>query len=434
MSRTLRRHRTGRAVALGLIGVLTASLLAACGGGSESGGKITLTWYINPDPATSYLSGQELLAKQCSTSKYTITTQELPTDATSQRQQLAYRLAARDSSIDLMSMDPAFTAEFAAAEFLAPLPPAYVKAFSKGKLAGILATATFGGKVIADPFWANTQLLWYRKSFAKKAGLNMSKPVTWNQIIDAASDNGGTIGVQANLYEGYSVWINALIMGAGGNILTNTAAGADANVTIDSPAGRKAAAVIEKLAHSKAAESDLTVSNEGTDLTPFATPQGAFQVNWTFIYSNYKTDPTVSKDLGWAPYPRTVADKPSRAPVGGINLGISAFSQHIPQALQASKCITSIKSQVQYAIQTGNMPASAAAYTNKRLEKNYPASLLTMFRDSSKTGGPRPNSPQWAAVSQALQNKWHPPTSVTQSTPASSAGYIKDVLEQKALL
>src|SRR5581483_5483379 len=91
--------RRQRAVALGVVLAASASVLAACGGSS---GPPTLTWYINPDPASDTLSGQALLAKQCSTKQYTIKTQELPSDATSQRQQLAYRLAARDSSIDLM--------------------------------------------------------------------------------------------------------------------------------------------------------------------------------------------------------------------------------------------------------------------------------------------------------------------------------------------
>ncbi len=70
-------------------------------------------------------------------------------------------------------------------------------------------------------------MLWFRKSFAQKAGLDMTKPVTWNQIIDAASSNGGTVGVQANLYEGYAVWINALIAGAGGQIVADTSKGVE---------------------------------------------------------------------------------------------------------------------------------------------------------------------------------------------------------------
>ena len=103
------------------------------------------------------------------------------------------------------------------------------------------------------PFWSNTQVLWYRKSFVEKAGIDMEQPVTWDQIIEAASDNGGKIGVQANKYEGYSVWINALISGAGGEIASETEKGVDAQIDIASDAGLEAARVIEELAASEAA-------------------------------------------------------------------------------------------------------------------------------------------------------------------------------------
>ena len=61
--------------------------------------------------------------------------------------------------------------------------------------------------MFAIPLWANTQVLWYRKSLADAAGLDMSQPVTWDQVIKAASDNNGSVGVQANKYEAYVVLI-----------------------------------------------------------------------------------------------------------------------------------------------------------------------------------------------------------------------------------
>ena len=49
------------------------------------------------------------------------------------------------------------------------------------------------------------------------------------------------IGVQANRYEGYMVWINALVVSAGGQIITNVDKGKDATPAIASPAGDAAA-------------------------------------------------------------------------------------------------------------------------------------------------------------------------------------------------
>jgi len=430
-----RPTRRARALAIGAVLALTAGLLAACGGSS---GKPTLTWYINPDPSAPAGSkgpfGQAGIAARCSTKDYTIKVQQLPGDATQQRIQLARRLAAKDSGIDLMSLDPVFTGEFANAGFLAPIPDQLAQEIKSTTLSGAVDGATWNGKLVVAPLWANTQLLWYRKSFAQKAGLDMTKPVTWDQIIKAASDNGGTVGVQANKYEGYVVWINALIEGAGGSIIQDASKGSDAKVTIDSNAGRDAAAVIKDLAGSGAAEGDLSVSNEGTVLGPFASSKGAFIVNWTFIYSNYKDDKATLADLGWTRYPETVAGTPSKPPLGGINIGINKHSSHVDDATAAAQCITSSDNQVTYAVDTGNMPASKAAYDSPDLKKAYPSDLLQAFSSSIDAAGPRPVTPYWSDISSAIQSTWHSPRSVGSGTPKKSADFITDVLKGRKLL
>ena len=188
--------------------VCTASL-AACSG--DDGGTPELIWYINPDAG-----GQDAVAEACSTDAYTISTQVLPQDSSQQRIQLARRLAAGDPAIDLMSLDPPFTAEFANAGYLAEIPQDMQDKFREQAFDSAATAATWEDELVVAPFWSNTQVLWYRKSFVEKAGIDMEQPVTWDQIIEAASENGGKIGVQANKYEGYSVWINALISGARG--------------------------------------------------------------------------------------------------------------------------------------------------------------------------------------------------------------------------
>ena len=116
-----------------------------------------------------------------------------------------------------MSIDPPYTAEFANAGYLAKIPQDLQDKLKEQSFKGAIEAATWDDQLVVAPFWSNTQVLWYRKSFVEKAGLDMSKPVTWDQIIDAAAKNGGKVAVQANKYEGYVVWINALISGAGGD-------------------------------------------------------------------------------------------------------------------------------------------------------------------------------------------------------------------------
>src|SRR4051794_11724224 len=419
-----RRRLSAGAVAL----ATAAGVLTACGGSSS--GKTTLVWYINPDAG-----GQAAIAKTCSTDQYTITTQTLPQDANQQRVQLARRLEAHDSGIDLMSIDPPYTAEFANGGLLAPIPDSEQATLKDQSFQGATDAATWNGQLVVYPFWSNTQVLWYRKSFVDKAGLDMSQPVTWDQIIKAAADNGGTVAVQANKYEGYVVWINALVSGAGGTLVTDAAKGVDATVTIDSPAGEDAAKVIENLANSTAAPPDLSIAQEGQAGATFGTPQGAFMVNWTYIWHNYDTtQPDVAKDIGYAMYPETVQGKTSRPPYGGIGIGVSAYSSHIDDASKAAACIVKPENQGTNAELTGNMPASEAGYQDPKLKELYPPELLALFQKSLDAAAPRTVTPYWSDISGALQSTWHPPTAVNQNTPASSSTFIESVLQGKSLL
>jgi len=422
---------------LPLAAAALAALAAAACSGPPDAGKPTLTWYINPDPAPppglEGPFGQPGIAARCSTAGYTIRTAQLPTSASEQRIQLARRLAAGDDSIDLVSLDPVFTAEFADAGFLAPIPPERQRSFADGVLAGAIEGAMWEGELAVVPMWANTQVLWYRKSFAERVGLDMERPVTWDMIIDVAASHGGKVGVQANKYEGYVVWINALIKGAGGEIVSDVEAGDDATVNLASDAGAEAARIVRKLATSPAAEADLSVSNEGTVLGPFA-QAGGFQVNWSFVYTHYPENSVVRDDIGWARYPRTAAGQPSRPPIGGINIGIGAATRHPGEALEAVACITSLENQVRFAIETGQMPALEAAYDAPGLTNRFPADLLALYRESIEEAGARPATPYWATIVNAILSRWHPPRSVDPGkTPEQSERFVRSVLRGDAL-
>lgn len=435
----MRTSRYRSRVAVMLCAASATMGLAACGGGDD--GTAQLNWYINPD-------GQDTLtaiAERCSTDDYTIAIQLLPASATDQRTQLARRLAAEDNSTDLMSLDPVFVAEFANAGWLERFPDdAANRVVDDDVLTGAAETVRWDDGVYAAPQWANTQVVWYRKSLAEAAGLDMEQPVTWDQIIDAAADNNGTVGVQANRYEAYTVWINAMVLGAGGEIISDTEAGRDATVEIDSDAGVAAAEIIAKLAASDARQPDFTVSNEGTSLGRMfpedqdaAGGAGEFMLNWTFVYKNYEGQVSDEDfaDLGWARYPQTVEGEPSRPPIGGIDIGVGAYSDHTDLALQAAECITDVEAQTALAVNDGLMPARQSAYDSDELQEAYDPTLLELFQVSIEEGGPRPKSAFYSQISSAIQSVWHSPTAVDPATtPQESATFLRDVLDGRRLL
>src|SRR3954463_413099 len=333
--RRRRRGIAGTAVAL-----IASGTLAACGGGG-SGGTPTLTWYINPDSG-----GQDKIAASCSApanGAYKLKTPVLPRNSDAQREQLVRRLAAHDDSIDLMSLDVVFAPELAQAGFLAPVPEDVASDVSEGVVQGSLASAKWDGKLVAVPFWANTQLLWYREAVAEAAGLDMTKPVTWDQIVKAAQDQKKLVSAQGRRAESLTVWFNALIESAGGHIITKNNTDPDKiQLGFDTPAGKRAGEVMQGVATSGVVGPAFSTSNEDTSATQFEGPDAGFMVNWPFVWAQAQTkvkagtlEKSVPEDYGWALYPRVDADTPSAPPLGGINLGVSKFSHYVDQAYQA---------------------------------------------------------------------------------------------------
>jgi len=423
-----------------LVAALLVAPLALAGCGGDEGGTPTLTWYINPDNG-----GQKTLAAQCSDASggaYRITTQVLPNDATAQREQLIRRLAAGDSSVDLMSLDPVFVAEFANAGYLTTITDeADVAQLTADVLPAALEAAYWKDELVATPFWANTQLLWYRKSVAAAAGIDPAAgPVTWEQLIEAAEAQGKTFAVQGNRYEGYMVWINALTMSAGGQILSDPEAGDEATPSMAGPAGDAAAEIVGGLARSAAAPPGISTSDEEEARSTFQGGRGGFMVNWPYVYAAAKSaveagglDQSVVDDIGWARYPRVEAGQASRPPLGGINLGIGKFSKHQEEALAAVKCITSVEHNAQYMVEAGNPAARAAAYDDPAVKEAFP--MADLIRESIADAGPRPITPYYGDVSSSVQRVWHPANSVrAPQTPEETDKYMAEVLSGERLL
>ena len=415
---------------------LAAGTLAACQG--ESGPPV-LTWYTNPDAG-----GQARIAQQCTEAadgEYVIETAGLPRDASSQRDQLARRLAAQDSSIDLMSLDPPFIPEFANAGFLAPVPPDVAERVSEGVVEGALLGATWEDELVAVPFWANTQLLWFRTSVAEEAGLDLTQPVTWAQLIEAAAATDTYLGVQGTRAESLTVWINALVASAGGQIIEDPEADADeVSIDLDSEAGREAARIMSEIGSQGLGGPGLPTADENATFSIFQGDRGSFMVNWPFVWPATngaveagQLDPEVLDDIGWALYPATVEGQDARPPYGGINIGVGAFSPHPELAYAAAECIVDPAHQAEYFVTDGNPPSNGAAYDDPEVQEAFP--MADLIRASLEQAAPRPQTPYYNEVSGGLQQTWHPPSAIDpESTPRRAAELITAVLRGEQLL
>ncbi|MFC4613768.1 extracellular solute-binding protein [Cellulomonas algicola] len=429
------RRRTRALVMVAAVGLLAP--LAACA--AESGPPV-LTWYINPDDG-----GQAEIARRCTDQaggEYRLEVSVLPRDAASQREQLARRLAAKDTSIDLMSLDPPFIPELAEPGFLAPIPDDVAQRVSQDVVQGALDGATWGDKLVTVPFWANTQLLWYRKSVAQAAGLDpATAPVTWQQVMEASKSQDKYLSVQGAKAESLTVWINALVESAGGQILENPEAPADElTLGLDSDAGRAAAEIIGTIGKDDLAGPALPTEDENASMTIFQGDRGSFMVNWPFVWPATKAgvedgaiEQSVLDDIGWALYPQVDEAQESRPPYGGINLGVGAFSRYVDQAFAAAECIVQPENQVYYFVENGNPPSNTTAFDDPQVIEAFP--MAPVIRQSLEQAAPRPQTPYYNEVSSGLQETWHPPSSVNpDTTPQKSTDFITAVLRGDQLL
>jgi multiple sugar transport system substrate-binding protein len=413
--------------------------LSACGRDGAGAASPVLGWYVNPDNG-----GQAELAATCSAAsggRYRIEVSTLPNDASGQREQLVRRLAAKDRSIALMSLDPPFVAEFAQAGFLRAFSPSEAAGLSAGVLSAPVEGATWNGRLVVAPFWANSQLLWYRKSAAARAGLDPARgPVTWEQVIAGAERAGAGVHVQGARYEGYAVWISALVASAGGQVLERPEAGRDARAALDTPPGQRAAEVIGRLAHSKAADPGMAASDEEAARAAFQSPRGGFMTNWAYVYgaasegvTSGALERSVLDDIGWARWPRVDAGSPSRPPLGGIDLGISAYTRQPDLAVEAVRCLTTAESQRRYMLKSKNTAARAAVYDDPEVRRVFP--MADLIRESIGDAAPRAKTPYYTDVSAAIQRTFHPPASVRpERTPRAADRLIVGVLHDRVLL
>jgi ABC-type glycerol-3-phosphate transport system substrate-binding protein len=423
----LRSSRRGaRYVGVTIAGALAAAGLAACGTSSAGTGPVTLNLYNFPDPSGAVQQAVTNCSAQ-SHGRYKINYNLLPTSADQQRLQMARRLAAGDSSLDILGLDVTWEAEFAQAGWIRPWTGTFKQQAIAGTLKGPLQTAIWRGKLVAVPANSNTQLLWYRSDLVK------TPPTTWAQMLSDAEQlakqgKPHLIQIQGAQYEGTVVWFNTLTVSAGGSILNPASTAAQLG-----PPAVKALSIMKQLATSPAADPSLPVQTEGPNQLAMEAGSSAFELNYPFVYPAMKADnPKLFKVFKWAPYPSVYPGKPARVTVGGIDYAISSTSQHAQLAFQAALCLRNAQNQLNAAVKGGLPPTLASVYSNPQMQSAYPFRHLILAQVNN--GAVRPKTPLYQVVSVAISHQVSPPASIVPvPTEQNLRTQINNALQGKGL-
>jgi multiple sugar transport system substrate-binding protein len=406
--------------------VLAAAALSACGS-SSGGGPVTLNFYLYPDGSSATQQAISNCNSQ-SNGAYKISYQQLPQGADGQRQQLVRRLAAHDSTIDILGLDVTWEAEFAQAGWIEPWTGTYLNQAQDGTLKPALETAMWNGQLYAVPDNTNTQLLWYRSDLVPKP------PATWAEMIADAEQLAKEgkphyIEIQGAQYEGATVWFNTMVSSAGGSIVNPNAT----SPTLGAPAVQ-ALSIMKQLATSVAADPSLSVQMENQNRLAMEGGTAAFELNYPFVYPAMKADnPQLFKVFKWAPYPSVTPGVPAKVTIGGIDLAVSAYSEHKDLAFQAALCLRDAQNQLIGATVGGVPPTITSLYDNPKLFADYPfhADILQALENASV----RPKAPVYQVVSIDISHLISPASGIDPAgTEASMAGQITNALQSKGLV
>ncbi|MBV8787718.1 MAG: extracellular solute-binding protein [Mycobacterium sp.] len=362
----------------------------------------------------------------------------LPRAPGEQLLQLARRLTGHDRTLDVMSLDVIWTAQFAEAGWALPLsddPAGLAESdAATDTLPGPLATARWKGKLYGAPVTTNTELLWYRPDLVAQP------PRDWNGMVAEAAalhaaGQPSWIAVQANENEGLVVWFNTLLASGGGQVLSED--GRHVTLT-DTPAHRAATVnalrILKSVATAPGVDPSISRTDEGTARLAVEQGKAALEVNWPYVLASLlenavkggvsflplNQDPALTgsinqfgafvpndeqfriayeasrKVFGFAPYPGVAPGKPAKVTIGGANLAVAATTRHRAEAFEALHCLRSLQSQKYVSINGGLPPVRTSLYSDPQFQAKYP--MYNIIREQLTDAAVRPATPAYQAL------------------------------------
>lgn len=391
-----------------ILAITVLSTLTACGGKRTQ----VVTWWVLPDRV-----GAEDLAQNCSdiADGYRIEVRELPPTLDDRRADLVRRLSAGDDDLDLLTLDTSLTAEFASAKFLAT-PPADLTATS-GLVPTAVAGASHEGKVVAVPWWIDPQLLWYRGAAAERAGINVERPVSWNNLLAGADRVRASVQLDNADGTGLTDWVRALVAEAGGEVVRGT--GRMPKTDLGGAPGRAAAGIVQYYAASGLGSGPTTNAP-----SEFAGSRGAFLVARASVRS-LPAIAQVAPDMKPLPYP--TVNGVSSAPVAGASLAVPKSSDQQKSAFDAVRCLSNAGSERKLMINAGVGAAREGVYSHPDVTKALP--FANVILEAASKGLNVPPTPYWHNAERALRATWTPLSAVRpKTTPEKSATAVLDAV------
>ncbi|WP_411375403.1 ABC transporter substrate-binding protein [Arthrobacter sp. MPF02] len=383
---------------------ILALTLTACGGGggggTTGGGSDAEANLDNRGPIT-YVQGKDnnnvvrpLIEKwNAEHPDEKVTFKEQTDQADQQHDDLVQRFQAKSTDYDVVSVDVVWTAEFAAKGWLQPLKDK-MAIDTNGMLEAPVESASYKGTLYAAPKDSDGGILYYRKDLVPEP------PKTWDEMMGMCSiakeNNIGCYAGQFKQYEGLTVNASEAINSAGGSVLDDE--GKPSLTTPEAEEGLNN--LVEAFANGNIPAEAITYQEEESRRA-FQEGKLLFHRNWPYIYSLISTEGSsqVKDKFGMAPLPGK--DGPGASSLGGHSAAISVYSKNKATALDFIKFLTNEEQQKFFANQASLAPVLSSLYEDQELVGKLP--YLTVLQESIANAVPRPVTPFYPAVTQAIQ-------------------------------
>jgi multiple sugar transport system substrate-binding protein len=386
----------------------------------QAQGPVTITWSTlatgGPTVSDVYRALAQVYERQNPNVKVNLQIQ--PGTSGEQYNRYVTLFAAKDPSLDVISIDVIWPAPMVAAGWLSPLDQWFTSDKRDPYLPGAIRANTLGGKIYGVPWYTDAGMFYYRKDLLEKH--NARVPTTWDEMIATAqrivqAENNPQLGgflFQGARIEALANFFFEVLWSNGGDILDGSG-----KVIVDNGKGLQALNfMLDLVRRHRVTPPGVTTLQTDDTRAAFQDGRFVFLRNWTYAMGLFQSEGSrVQGRVGVAPLPRGSAG--SASTLGGWQLAVSNFSRNKEAGYRFVEFMTGPVAQKSMATQLSTVPTWKATFDDSAVKQKAP-----YYPDMLKVAlnaRPRPQIADYPRLSSIVQTNLH--AALTNQIPAEEA-------------
>jgi multiple sugar transport system substrate-binding protein len=340
-----------------------------------------------------------------------------------QQQYLSTVFTSKDSALDLALIDVIRPAQWAAQGWAEPLDkylgadkakilPSYLKAYSDAN--------QVGGKLIALPYFADAQFLYYRTDLLEK--YKRPVPKTWDEMMETAklimegekSPSLQGFSTAGAPIEGTVCTYLVPLWGAGSDLTKG------GKLNLDTPQARQPFQLYGRMKQAGVLPKNIAEIPTDRIRIDFQAGNVIFAQSWGYFWNHTQNDADskVKGKVGVAVLPHDKGGSGATC-IGGWQVAVSAFSKNKEQAVRFARYLSSPEVSAKQAVMASHLPVFPAVYKDPEVLKANPwfANALPVVLSAKS----RPVTHQYAQVSDAIRSNMNAYLAGTKTTDTALA-------------